>query len=67
MNAANYVSDSVQGATNTSAKEANKNVARDSDTSIGTRASAAKDAAVNKKDETVHNTKADTNKEAAKH
>ncbi|KAJ5288076.1 Glucose-repressible protein [Penicillium angulare] len=60
-NAANYVSESVQGATNTSAKEANKNVAKDSDTSIGTRASAAKDAAVNKKDETVHNTKADTN------
>ncbi|KAJ5201385.1 Glucose-repressible protein [Penicillium cinerascens] len=66
-NAANYVSESVQGATNQGAKEANKNVAKDSDTSLGTRASAAKDAAVNKKDETVHNTKADTNKEAAKH
>lgn len=62
QNAANYVSESVKGTTNEGAKEANKNVAKDSDTSLGTRASAAKDAAVHKKDEAVHNTKADTNK-----
>ncbi|KAJ6115953.1 Glucose-repressible protein [Penicillium sp. IBT 18751x] len=66
-NAANYVSETVKGTTNEGAKEANKNVAKDSDASLGTRASAAKDAAFNKKDETMHNTKADANKEAAKH
>ncbi|KAJ5132927.1 Glucose-repressible protein [Penicillium atrosanguineum] len=66
-NAANYVSESVKGTTNEGAKEANKNVAKDSDASLGSRATAAKDAIGNKKDETVHNTKADANKEAVKH
>ncbi len=35
--AGNYVSDKVQGATNTASKEANKNVAKDSNAGLGTR------------------------------
>ncbi|KAJ5129320.1 hypothetical protein N7535_002191 [Penicillium sp. DV-2018c] len=66
-NAANYVSESVQGGGATASKEANKNVAKDSDTSLGSRATAAKDALVDKKDEKSHETKADVHKEAAKH
>ncbi|KAI1377256.1 glucose-repressible gene protein [Hypoxylon crocopeplum] len=67
QNAANYVSDSVKGATNTASKEANKEVAKDNNASLGTRASAAKDAAGDKVDEKKYNTSADVNKEAAKH
>ncbi|MCJ1304026.1 Glucose-repressible protein [Hypocenomyce scalaris] len=66
-NAANYVSESVQGGGATASKEANKNVAKDNDASLSSRATAAKDAVVDKKDETSHNTKADVHKEAAKH
>ncbi|KAI1326859.1 glucose-repressible gene protein [Xylariaceae sp. FL0255] len=66
-NAANYVSETVQGATSTGSKEANKNVAKDGDASLGTRASAAKDAVGDKFDEQKHNTNADVHKEAAKH
>ncbi|SLM36432.1 Glucose-repressible protein Grg1 [Lasallia pustulata] len=66
-NAASYVSESVQGGGATASKEANKNVAKDSDASLTSRASAAKDAAGDKMDETKHNTKADVDKEAAKH
>lgn len=62
QNAANYVSESIKGGANESAKEANKNVAKDSDASLGTRAQAAKDTAINKKDEKVHDTKAETHK-----
>ncbi|EXJ75580.1 uncharacterized protein A1O5_00086 [Cladophialophora psammophila CBS 110553] len=53
-NAANYVGDKVQEATSGASKEANKNVAKDSDASLGTRASAAKDAASDKLDESKH-------------
>lgn len=56
------MSESIQGGANESAKEANKNVAKDSDAGLGTRAQAAKDAVVNKKDEKVHDTKAETHK-----
>lgn len=35
--AANYVSETVQGALSTTSKEANKEVAKDSNASIGTR------------------------------
>jgi hypothetical protein len=66
-NAANYVAETVQGTGAEASKEANKNVAKDNDASLGTRASAAKDAVVDKKDEVSHDTKADTHKEAAKH
>lgn len=38
-------------------KEANKNVAKDSDASVGTRAQAAGDAIGDKKDEMSHNAK----------
>ncbi|KAI9366989.1 glucose-repressible protein Grg1 [Aspergillus egyptiacus] len=66
-NAANYVSESIQGTGATASKEANKNVAKDDDAKVSTRASAAKDALVDKKDEKSHDTKADVHKEAAKH
>ncbi|OQE31602.1 hypothetical protein PENSTE_c001G01938 [Penicillium steckii] len=65
-NAANYVSETVQGTGATASKETNKNVAKDSDANVTTRASAAKDAVVDKKDELSHDTKADVHKEAAK-
>ncbi|CBF87332.1 protein ccgA [Aspergillus nidulans FGSC A4] len=65
-NAVNYVSESVQGAGATASKETNKNVAKDSDASLTSRATAAKDAVVDKKDEKSHDAKADVHKEAAK-
>merc|ERR1711900_127478 len=50
-NTANYVGDKVNEATSGASKEANNNVAKDSDASVGTRASAAKDALGDKVDE----------------
>ncbi|KAI1075838.1 glucose-repressible gene protein [Whalleya microplaca] len=67
QNAANYVTDSVKGATHGASKEANKEVAKDSNASLGTRASAGKDALGDKVDEKKSNTSASVNKEAAKH
>jgi hypothetical protein len=61
------VSESVQGGGAEASKEANKNVAKSSDASLGSRASAAKDAVVDKKDETSHNTKADVHKGSFSH
>jgi len=66
-NAANYVSETVQGATSTASKEANKQVAKDSNASIGTRAQAAGDAVGDKFNEQTHDRKADLHREAAKH
>ncbi|KAK7750199.1 hypothetical protein SLS62_007828 [Diatrype stigma] len=66
-NAANYVADSVKSATNAGSKEANKEVAKDNNASLGTRASAAKDAVGDKVDEKKYDTSANVNKEAAKH
>ncbi|MCJ1381939.1 Glucose-repressible protein [Xylographa soralifera] len=66
-NAANYVGDTVQQGLSGASKEANKSVAKDSDASIGTRASAAKDAVGDKMDETSNSASASVNKEAAKH
>ncbi|KAJ5178864.1 glucose-repressible protein [Penicillium capsulatum] len=66
-NAANYVSETIQGAGATASKEANKNVAKDSDAKLTTRASAAVDAVSDRKDEQVHDVKADVHKEATKH
>ncbi|KAH7362209.1 glucose-repressible gene protein [Plectosphaerella cucumerina] len=66
-NAANYVAESVQGAGATASKEANKNVAKDNNASLGSRATAAKDAVGDKFDESKHNTQADVHKEATKH
>ncbi|CAG8019752.1 unnamed protein product [Penicillium salamii] len=65
-NAANYVAESVQGTGAEASKEANKGVAKDSDASLTSRATAAKDAVVDKKDEKSHDVKADVHKEAAK-
>lgn len=66
-NAANYVSESIQGAGATASKEANKNVAKDSNASLSTRAQAAGDAISDKVDEQTHDRKADVHREAAKH
>ena len=62
QNAANYVSESVQGTGAQASKEANKQVAKDSDASLGSRATAAKDAVGDKFDQTSHETKADVHK-----
>lgn len=62
QNAANYVAETVQGTGAEASKEANKGVAKNDDASITTRATAAKDAVVDKKDELSHNTKADVHK-----
>lgn len=56
------MSESLQGAGHETSKEANKNVAKDSDAGITTRASAAKDALKDKKDEEKHDAKADAHK-----
>lgn len=61
-NAANYVSESVKGTSSEASKEANKNVAKDNDASLGSRATAAKDAVGDKFDEVGHNNKADVHK-----
>ncbi|KAF5004035.1 hypothetical protein FDECE_9448 [Fusarium decemcellulare] len=65
-NAANFVSETVQQAGATTSKEANKQVAKDSDASLGTRASAAIDAVGDKVDEQKHSVNADVHREAAK-
>ncbi|KAK0385383.1 hypothetical protein NLU13_7859 [Sarocladium strictum] len=64
--AVNYVSETVQGAVSGASKETNKEIAKDSNASIGTRASAAKDALGDKMDESAHNNKAEVHKEIAK-
>lgn len=66
-NAANYVSETVKGATATGSKEANKDVAKDSSAPASTRLTAGKDAIGDKFDEQKHDTNANVNKEAAKH
>jgi hypothetical protein len=50
-NAANFVSDKANQAVSGASKETNKQVAKDSDAPLGTRASAAKDAVGDKVDE----------------
>ncbi|UZJ51575.1 hypothetical protein CBS101457_000895 [Exobasidium rhododendri] len=63
--AANYVSESVQGTGATASKEANKNVAKNDDASLSTRASAAKDAVGDKMDESKHDAKSEGYKQKA--
>ncbi|TDZ22520.1 Glucose-repressible gene protein [Colletotrichum sidae] len=65
-NAANYVSESVQQAGATASKETNKQVAKDSDASVGSRLTAAKDAVGDKVDEQSHDAKAEVHKQGAK-
>jgi Glucose-repressible protein Grg1 len=50
----------VKGAGAASSKKANKDLAKASDASLKTRANAAKEAVVDKKDEAVHDIKADS-------
>lgn len=57
-----YVAETVQGTGAEASKEANKSVAKDSDASLSSRATAAKDAVGDKMDESSHNTKADVHK-----
>ncbi|KAK4937948.1 hypothetical protein LTR10_021513 [Elasticomyces elasticus] len=66
-NTANYVGDKANEMTSGASKEANKNVAKDSDASMGTRASAAKDALGDKVDESKNSASAEGNKQAATH
>ncbi|MCJ1226980.1 Glucose-repressible protein [Toensbergia leucococca] len=66
-NAGNYLSETVQGGASGASKEAHKQVAKDSQASLSTRATAAKDMVGDKIDEQKHNTSADVHKEAAKH
>ncbi|KAM0307498.1 hypothetical protein HYE67_000830 [Fusarium culmorum] len=60
----NYVAETVQQAASGASKETNKEVAKDSNAPIGTRASAAKDALSDKADEKTHEGKANVHKEA---
>ncbi|CAF3499469.1 hypothetical protein SNK03_005059 [Fusarium graminearum] len=60
----NYVAETVQQAASGASKETNKQVAKDSNAPIGTRASAAKDALSDKADEKTHEGKASVHKEA---
>ncbi|KAK4038764.1 putative glucose-repressible protein [Parachaetomium inaequale] len=66
-NAGNYVSDKVQSATSGASKEANKNVAKDNNANIGTRAEAGFDALKDKSKEHGHDASAEANKQAATH
>ncbi|KPI41381.1 Glucose-repressible protein [Cyphellophora attinorum] len=66
-NAANYVGDKVNEATATASKETNKEVAKDSNADISTRATAAKDAVGDKFTESKNSASAEGNKQAAKH
>ncbi|KAL2212195.1 hypothetical protein CC79DRAFT_1364477 [Sarocladium strictum] len=61
---ANFVGEKVQEATSGASKEANKNVAKDSNAPIGTRASAAKDALGDKAEESGHSAKGEGHKQA---
>ncbi|KAL7931157.1 glucose-repressible protein Grg1 [Trichoderma chlorosporum] len=61
---ANYVGEKVQQATSGASKETNKQVAKDSDANLGTRASAAKDAVGDKMDESKHDAKGEAHKQA---
>ncbi|KAG5937133.1 hypothetical protein E4U53_000071 [Claviceps sorghi] len=60
---ANYVSETAKQATSGASKETNKQVAKDSDAPIGTRASAAKDAVGDKATESKHDAKAEAHKQ----
>jgi len=61
---ANFVSEKAKEATSGASKETNKQVAKDSDASLGTRASAAKDTVGDKMDEQKHSAKGEAHKEA---
>ncbi|KAI7777933.1 hypothetical protein LA080_002918 [Diaporthe eres] len=64
---ANYVSDKIQGTTHEASKEANKEVAKDSNVSVGNRAQAGVDALKDKSKEHQHDASAEANKQKATH
>ncbi|OAA51903.1 glucose repressible protein Grg1 [Metarhizium rileyi] len=64
--AANYVSESVQGAVSGASHETNKEIAKDGNANVGTRLTAAKDAIGDKIDQNAHDGKAEVHKQAAK-
>ncbi|KAK7730388.1 Glucose-repressible protein [Cytospora paraplurivora] len=66
-NTANYVADKVQGTGHEASKEANKNVAKDSNVSLGNRAEAGVDAVKDKAHESKSDASAETNKQKATH
>ncbi|EJP69938.1 hypothetical protein ACQRIT_006871 [Beauveria bassiana] len=59
----NYVSEQAQKATSGTSKEANKEVAKDSNANTGTRLNAAKDAVGDKINESGHDAKASAHKQ----
>ncbi|KHN93697.1 glucose repressible protein Grg1 [Metarhizium album ARSEF 1941] len=60
---ANYVSEQAKKATTGTSKEANKNIAKDSDAPVGDRVSAAKDTVADKSKEQQHDVKAEAHKQ----
>ncbi|CAF3443423.1 hypothetical protein SNK03_008499 [Fusarium graminearum] len=62
-NTVNQATEKVQEGLSGTSKEANKEVAKDSNAGIGTRASAAKDAASDKIDESTHGAKSEAYKQ----
>merc|ERR1711915_850004 len=66
--AANYVSETIQGKSAESKKEGNKEIAKgNTNASIGDRISAGVDAIGNKADESKHDSKAEAYKTSAQH
>ncbi|KAI6782929.1 glucose-repressible protein [Emericellopsis cladophorae] len=61
--AANSASETVQQGLRGTSKEANKEVAKDSNAPVGTRASAAKDAVGDKAEEQKHSSKSEAHKQ----
>ncbi|KAJ4423499.1 hypothetical protein N0V82_001824 [Gnomoniopsis sp. IMI 355080] len=66
-NAANYVSDKASETLNTASKETNKEVAKDSNVSIGNRAEAGKDYVKDSVNESKDKASAEGNKQKATH
>ncbi|CAO1617194.1 unnamed protein product [Sympodiomycopsis kandeliae] len=62
----NSVSEKAQETLSGASKTANKEVAKDNDASIGTRATAAKDAVSDKADEMSHGTKGEAYEQKAR-
>ncbi|EKJ75734.1 hypothetical protein NXS19_012241 [Fusarium pseudograminearum] len=62
-NTVNQATEKVQEGISGTSKEANKEVAKDSNAGVGTRASAAKDALSDKADESAHGAKGEAYKQ----
>lgn len=66
-NTANFVSDKISAATSGASHEANKNVAQDSNQSVGNRVDAAGSAIKDKFDQKSSEASAEANKQSATH